>query len=796
MLTIINHHEHYGVTMKKILSLGLLSLSVSWGATASSSGPDYATRFESARQQSIHFENKGEVPVEFDVTATITRLMKAQETQGFVTDTGFSYFYNKKTLYKGKIGNPHAQEVLFDLKGPDGARILQKRHITLASGEIIDINLGFLSYFVGLENLTGMRDHLSWSVGQRGLEVLLGVNVTNFPQDKYFVKTPTDWAKQTQLYRQYFLNNVDIPADQVWEDFKSQPIGVTTKKRAEEVIISLTSYPARFATTWLAIESLLRQEEKPDRIVLNLFEGEFPERVLPWMIQEQMKRGLEINWCPENLKVYLKVIPTIQKFPDAAVVAVDDDVIYEKENLRELYIEHMQQPHIVFTRDVRIPNIINNIIYPIGDWYFTGYKINFSEAIGPSFLMIPESVSMTLFPAQAFNLNILFNKEKFQQIAPSDDDLWLYASVVGNGTKIAKIARHSRRINAIENPTEALYYINFANDFEKLNLAYTKLVEEEFMKPFLGSFILHPKLDRRSLNDRLQENNFQLVMTCKPYIQEVERIFNSSIIKYQSKWILAHRAKFCNDVREKIILEEYDENFQRLSYKLLEEKNGSLEDPRLHVLNASLYLSYVFYQNDSSKGTDFIFLRLDDDLNPKQKFLPKIGGNGKIGQFEKNWLCFEHLSRINLIYSIEPLIIYGGNSLSDKFTCIKKIIKPFAEWEFGIPRSSIGPIKYRNNYYILFHSHSQKQNSRERIYVSGILVLDLDFNVLSYSKKPILIPTSIPFPANEAYCILPYGFWLENDTLFLTCGVNDSSSIIIKTSMENILHKAHIANSL
>jgi glycosyltransferase involved in cell wall biosynthesis len=459
--------------MKNTICFGILSFSIAFGPCAVSAGPDYSTSFESARQQFVHFENKGEASVEFDITATITRMLNPKEQQQFVTDEGFSYVFKGKNYQRGTLVNPHDQEARYELKDPDGARILQKRHITLASGETIDLNLNnVISYFVGLENLTGMQNHLSWELNERGLSVLLGVAEAKKPVNCNFVTTPSDWAKQTRLYRQYFLSNSTLTIDQVWEDFQSQPSGVTSTKRTEEVVFTLTSYPARFTTTWLAIESLLRQEEKPDRIVLNLFEGEFPDRVLPWMIKEQMKRGLEINWCPENYKVHLKYGPTMRKYPNAAVVAFDDDIIYEKERFSLLYQTYLKynKQHIT-SYDGRFIEISENAIQPFSWNSLTGLRPDeFMEEIKPSRHFVPEGVGGVLFPPHSLGAEV-FNMENALQYSPNDDDIWAYMCSVLTNKLIAKSKRNAPIMNqSIEGSQNiGLYQSNFSQNFSRLN---------------------------------------------------------------------------------------------------------------------------------------------------------------------------------------------------------------------------------------------------------------------------------------------------------------------------------------
>ena len=65
-------------------------------------------------------------------------------------------------------------------------------------------------------------------------------------------------------------------------------------KRAKvPVVVSMTSYPARIESAWIAIESILRQSVTPERFVLVLSKEEFPNKKLPRRISKLRGRGLE-----------------------------------------------------------------------------------------------------------------------------------------------------------------------------------------------------------------------------------------------------------------------------------------------------------------------------------------------------------------------------------------------------------------------------------------------------------------------------------------------------------------------
>ncbi|MDR1614865.1 MAG: glycosyltransferase, partial [Campylobacteraceae bacterium] len=91
-------------------------------------------------------------------------------------------------------------------------------------------------------------------------------------------------------------------------------------KNDAELIVSLTSYPARIKTVHKTIETLLSQSHKADKVILWLTYEEFPnkEKDLPKELINLTKSGLSIFWC-ENLKPYNKLIPTLKEYPNSII---------------------------------------------------------------------------------------------------------------------------------------------------------------------------------------------------------------------------------------------------------------------------------------------------------------------------------------------------------------------------------------------------------------------------------------------------------------------------------------------
>src|SRR4051812_27537547 len=81
-----------------------------------------------------------------------------------------------------------------------------------------------------------------------------------------------------------------------------------------ELIVSLTSYPPRFATLALTLRSLLDQSIAADRTILWVAPED--KKLLPPEVRDLALNGLEIRECAD-WRSYKKLVPTLINFPDA-----------------------------------------------------------------------------------------------------------------------------------------------------------------------------------------------------------------------------------------------------------------------------------------------------------------------------------------------------------------------------------------------------------------------------------------------------------------------------------------------
>ncbi|EGO9780756.1 radical SAM protein, partial [Campylobacter lari] len=210
----------------------------------------------------------------------------------------------------------------------------------------------------------------------------------------------------------------------------------SNKINKNNIIISLTSYPARIDKLHHTLHSLILQNLKADRILLWLSENEFinKEKDLPKKILFLRRYGVEIRWCKKNIKSYKKIIYTLKEFPQAIIVTADDDIIYSKQWLQKLYLSYKKKSHLVHCHRARRIKLYNNNIAPYEQW-----DIIKNNAYLPSYLNFLTSGGGVLFPPNIFYKDVT-DEKVFLEICPNGDDIWLWAMVVlqGNFINIVK----------------------------------------------------------------------------------------------------------------------------------------------------------------------------------------------------------------------------------------------------------------------------------------------------------------------------------------------------------------------
>jgi glycosyltransferase involved in cell wall biosynthesis len=236
----------------------------------------------------------------------------------------------------------------------------------------------------------------------------------------------------------------------------SNGIGVTMVKRCPHVIVSLTTYPKRIAKVKIAIDALLNQSLKPDKIVISLAEDEMSDSLD--VVEELSKykgRGLEIRVVEENFRQYNKLIHSLIEFPEDIIITVDDDVLYGKGFIEGLYAVHEHDPGaIVAYRYAFMKKRNGDSMSPYNEWP----ELNSADVNNENMFFC--GVGGVLYPPGALHSEVL-NSQLFMSLCPTADDIWFNAMAILKGTRKLLASKKSMQFPSIGNVQQhSLYEIN------------------------------------------------------------------------------------------------------------------------------------------------------------------------------------------------------------------------------------------------------------------------------------------------------------------------------------------------
>jgi hypothetical protein len=211
----------------------------------------------------------------------------------------------------------------------------------------------------------------------------------------------------------------------------SRKIGVSGEAKGK-LIVSLTTYPARWNIVYVTIESLMRQTIKPDSIVLWLSAEEAQYDNIPDNLKRLESRGLDIRFVDENLKSYKKLIYSLDCYLGCNIITCDDDVLYPKDFISGLVKASMMNPGcIVAYRCTVMSKIDNKALTPYLTWPNAGSP-------GPSLTLFPTGNGGILYPPGSLHSEVL-NKKAFIDLCPLADDVWFKAMALINETKVVMV---------------------------------------------------------------------------------------------------------------------------------------------------------------------------------------------------------------------------------------------------------------------------------------------------------------------------------------------------------------------
>jgi hypothetical protein len=244
-----------------------------------------------------------------------------------------------------------------------------------------------------------------------------------------------------------------------------------------EIIVSLTTYGKRLFEVFLAIESIMQQTLKPNKIVLWLAE-ELKNENIPVFIKNQTKRGLEIKYC-KDIRSYKKLIPALIEYPKATIITIDDDAIYHYDLMENFINEHIKYPDLILSGRMHLMRLQKN-----GKPYEYSRWLNDSNSIDISPVNFPTGVGGILYPPDCFNSEVL-NEEVFMKICGFADDIWFKSMALYNNTLSKNISTYR---------TKGRCYFSNVQDIKLADINVKKNMNDTQLKAVFDKYNLYDKL--------------------------------------------------------------------------------------------------------------------------------------------------------------------------------------------------------------------------------------------------------------------------------------------------------------
>ncbi|WP_158860026.1 glycosyltransferase [Lunatibacter salilacus] len=193
-------------------------------------------------------------------------------------------------------------------------------------------------------------------------------------------------------------------------------------------VVSIASYPKRDHLLPAVFQALTKQTVVPKNWILVLSNEDYPNG-LPTHLKILQRKGLEVLWVYDNPYAVKKLIPTIEKYPDLAVITFDDELIYGVRIIEKLIDASRQNKDAIIghvgQKFVKINGVLNfkfrsskaaDLSTPSGQVYFLGG-------------------SGTYYPAYSLDERVCDIKAIHRIVPGRGSDIWFWAAAVAKGTK-------------------------------------------------------------------------------------------------------------------------------------------------------------------------------------------------------------------------------------------------------------------------------------------------------------------------------------------------------------------------
>ncbi len=225
--------------------------------------------------------------------------------------------------------------------------------------------------------------------------------------------------------------------------------------------------------------------------------------------------------------------------------------------------------------------------------------------------------------------------------------------------------------------------------------------------------------------------------------------------------------------------------------------NGGCEDPRLTLIDDTIYLTYTAFDGWGSIRMALSSIGVEDFLkkNWKWKHPAMISPPGEI---HKNWVLFPEKihGKFAILHSISPNILVDYFDDPDDFDEEEAVIKSkynrisnTGAWDSWIRGAGPPPLKTKDGWLLLYHAMDIRDPNRYKL---GAMLLDLNdpTKVVYRSRTPILEPDfSYENQGFKAGVIYSCGAIIKDGELYVYYGGADSVTCVAIANVEKFLYE-------
>ncbi|HUC31265.1 MAG TPA: hypothetical protein VMR99_01080, partial [Candidatus Paceibacterota bacterium] len=223
--------------------------------------------------------------------------------------------------------------------------------------------------------------------------------------------------------------------------------------------------------------------------------------------------------------------------------------------------------------------------------------------------------------------------------------------------------------------------------------------------------------------------------------------------------------------------------------------NGGCEDPRLVLIDGTVYLTYTAFDGWGSIRIALSSIALEDFLNKRWKW-KKPAMISPAGEIHKNWVLFPEKihGKFAILHSISPEILVDYVDNLDDFDDEEKVITSAYDrvsrtgaWDSWIRGAGPPPLKTKLGWLLFYHAMDMRDPNRYKL---GVMILDANdpTKVLYRSRTPILEPDfDYENQGSKAGVIYSCGAVIKDGELYVYYGGGDSVTCVAMANLEKFL---------